>query len=68
MVDKSIYNVVFTGDNSKEMGTNYSLLYTYMPGIMLSAMDRALKNLFPQETYSLMKQLNRASIIFYCEI
>ena len=39
-----------------------------MPGIMLSAVDRALKNLFPQETYSLMKELNRASIIFYCEI
>ena len=28
LVDKNIYNVVFTGDNSKEMGTNYSLLYT----------------------------------------
>ena len=55
-------------DNSKEMGANYSLLYTYMPGIMLNAMGRALKNLFPQETCSLIKELNKASIIFYCEI
>lgn len=55
-------------DNPKEIGANYSLLYTYMPGIMLSAVGRPLKNLFPQETCSLMKELNKASIIFYCEI
>ena len=50
-------------DNPKEIGANYSLLYTYMPGIMLSAVGRPLKNLFPQETCSLMKELNKASII-----
>lgn len=38
-----------------------------MPG-MLNAVGRALKNLFPQETCSLMKELNKASITFYCEI
>lgn len=27
-------------DNDKEMGTNYSFLFTYMPGIMLNAFEQ----------------------------
>jgi len=52
------------------MGTKYSLLYTYMPDIMLSAVFKNLrtffKRLFSQETDSLMKEINKATIIFYC--
>ena len=53
-------------DNDKETGTNYSFLHTHMPGIVLNAVDRTFLKTFLQETYSLMKEINKARNIFYC--